>query len=381
MEERSNIPDLLFRYFIGTLDASGRQELEEWLDRSEDNRALLNKYKNTEWVLTESQRIDAIDDPPPLEELLKTINARTPSPQPSAGWKIVRAAACLILVAASVYALVRWYKNYKPEISDPEPEETFVIKEGFGWIGKIGGLDIFQWIDHLSFLRSETETRYDKSSIELSTTTQPRTIELPDGSVSKLDTLSSLHFSNTYGNLDRDLQLSGEAVFDVRSATKSLKPSTKPFVVQVRTNDHRTLKIIAIGTFFRVRAYPKEKNIQTFLEKGHLLIKRNDTILCDLNEREVFVLDPEGHFTKHPMDSSAARPPTRPDRDDFFFDNKPVTQILTSIGKWYKVRFVYTEKLKDSFSVMGHRSELLEEVLRGIPLHFDRKGDSIIVSH
>ena len=87
-------------------------------------------------------------------------------------------------------------------------------------------------------------------------------ITLPDGSRVWLNAGSEIQYSSDFGNENRDLQLTGEAFFDVKS------DSLKPF------NVHATGMIVkALGTRFNVKAYPDDITMVATLETGAINVE------------------------------------------------------------------------------------------------------------
>jgi ferric-dicitrate binding protein FerR (iron transport regulator) len=82
-------------------------------------------------------------------------------------------------------------------------------------------------------------------------------IVLPDSSVVWLNAGSTVTYRSDFGKESRDLHLSGEAFFNVRS------DSVKPFNVHVPG-----MTIKALGTRFNVRAYHDDNAVTTTLEEG-----------------------------------------------------------------------------------------------------------------
>src|SRR5258705_4020135 len=73
-------------------------------------------------------------------------------------------------------------------------------------------------------------------------------IELPDGTQVWLNADSKLRYSQDFMGAYREVQLTGEAYFDVA------KDKSRPFIIHTGPIDIRV-----VGTSFNVRAYPNEK--------------------------------------------------------------------------------------------------------------------------
>lgn len=103
-------------------------------------------------------------------------------------------------------------------------------------------------------------------------------IVLPDGSKAWLNAGSTLDYPVKFNGKTRDVQLKGEAYFEV------VKNSEKPFYVHTNSFDIKVL-----GTGFNVRAYPDEDSAVTSLVHGSVEVivgkKEKRTILLHPNEK------------------------------------------------------------------------------------------------
>jgi transmembrane sensor len=88
-------------------------------------------------------------------------------------------------------------------------------------------------------------------------------VTLPDGSKVWLNAGSQIKFSKNFETDKREIQLAGEAYFDV------MKKENMPFVVQTHE-----IKINVLGTAFNVRAYPGEKFVEATVERGLVTVER-----------------------------------------------------------------------------------------------------------
>jgi len=91
-------------------------------------------------------------------------------------------------------------------------------------------------------------------------------VTLPDGSKAWLNAESKISYGNGYNLSFREIELTGEAYFDVVT-----NPS-KPFVVRAGN-----LAIKAMGTSFNVKAYPEDGSVTTTLVDGHVIIEGKDS--------------------------------------------------------------------------------------------------------
>jgi len=103
-------------------------------------------------------------------------------------------------------------------------------------------------------------------------------LQLPDGTQVWLNSGSNISYDNDFGGATRQVQLTGEAFFDV------VKDNARPFIIHTATVDIKVL-----GTAFNVRSYPEEKVTETSLIRGavEVTLKANadKTIFLKPNEK------------------------------------------------------------------------------------------------
>ena len=107
-------------------------------------------------------------------------------------------------------------------------------------------------------------------------------IILPDGSVVRLNSSSTLSYSNDFNKKVREVTLDGEAYFDVA------KDARHPFVVHTSNID-----IVVLGTLFNVKSYEQDQTIETTLLRGSVEVyNKNDAsaprVILKPNEKLVF---------------------------------------------------------------------------------------------
>jgi len=95
-------------------------------------------------------------------------------------------------------------------------------------------------------------------------------VELPDGSRVWLDANSSLRFPTAFSGDAREVQLSGEAFFEIS------RDARRPFLVSVFSHEpgksEALQKVRVLGTQFNVMAYADENLVQTTLLEGAIRI-------------------------------------------------------------------------------------------------------------
>jgi ferric-dicitrate binding protein FerR (iron transport regulator) len=166
---------------------------------------------------------------------------------------------------------------------------------------------------------------------------QKAKVELPDGSTVWLNSGSNIRYSSDFNNKNRDVELKGEAFFDVK------KNTGKPFLVHTKFLDVRVT-----GTRFNVNAYDDEPLIETSLVEGKV-----NVILKD--EHKSYPLAPGNvlSYTKssHEMSTSELNQEASTGWKDnrLIFINDDFYKLARKIEKWYDVEVIYnSEDFKDN---------------------------------
>lgn len=193
-------------------------------------------------------------------------------------------------------------------------------------------------------------------------------VNLPDGSKVWLNSSSSLRFPALFNGNTREVELSGEAYFDVsKNKNKPFKVITKDQIVEV------------LGTQFNINSYSDEGPIKTTLIEGSVKIIYKD---------KVVLLSPGQQF--RPMESAAKV--IKADTEEvvawkdgyFVFKNEDIQSIMRKLSRWYNVEVSYSGNIPDvGFGGNISRSKDISEVLDVLQLtdaiHFKVEGRRITV--
>ena len=114
-------------------------------------------------------------------------------------------------------------------------------------------------------IKTKTENPATKGNEIISRSGARTKLVLPDGSQVWLNSGSKLNYSGTYNETTREVELEGEAYFDV------VKEAGRPFIVHASS-----LNIKAVGTAFVVKSYPQDETIETTLLRGIIEVSRKD---------------------------------------------------------------------------------------------------------
>ncbi len=200
-------------------------------------------------------------------------------------------------------------------------------------------------------------------------------IELPDGTRVWLNASSILRFPSIFDEALREIELEGEAYFEV-AHIEDKSSRRVPFVVNSRNQ-----KIEVLGTHFNVHSYTNESAVKTTLLEGSVRViapESHQHLLLKPGQRS---LVKKGIITvgKADIESDVAWK-----NGDFIFNNESLTSVMRKLERWYDVEVEYQGDFTDlRFSGAVSRSKNISEVLKIMTLtgkvKFNIEGRRIII--
>ncbi|SIN71069.1 FecR family protein [Chitinophaga niabensis] len=358
---------LFYRYFQKT---ASREELDELsqLINEPGNEAAVKLLMEEAYLLFEPQ--GNVLSETQSGQILTNVQSRT---RKHINWwrRIAAAAAVLVFISAGLYGWLQM-RDWKPapviaRQNDVPPgtnkavlhlaDGTVVTLDSAGnQVIRQGGTIINQQNGQLHYKANDPNA----TTVSFNTLATPRggqySVTLPDGSKVWLNSASSLRFPTAFTGLERKVELTGEAYFEVAKNAK------QPF--KVALEDKTTIEVL--GTHFNVNAYKDEPAISTTLLEGAVrLTKGKERVTIKPGERAQLQ---EGG-TKFVID--------RPDvervvawKNGFFqFDGDNITMIMKQLSRWYDIEPVYagSMSMKD-YSGYISRNSNISEVLKMLEL-------------
>jgi len=194
-------------------------------------------------------------------------------------------------------------------------------------------------------------------------------IVLPDGTSVWMNAASSLRFPTAFNGNDRQVDLTGEAYFEIA------QDAGKPFIVNVNR-----MKVAVLGTHFNIMSYPEEESIQTTLLEGAVEVTGNGRPQ-QLKPGQQAQLYPDGQFklvTDPDLESVMAW------KNGYFQFNKADLQtVMRQLERWYDIEVIYKDEVPD-FMFVGqmNKNANLSAILRILErsqVHFNVEGRKITV--
>lgn len=177
-------------------------------------------------------------------------------------------------------------------------------------------------------------------------------ITLQDGTKVWLNAQSTLIYPSHFSKKKREVEIVGEAFFDVAKDKKPFSVSTQDIEIQV------------LGTQFNVYAYPGANLIQTDLVEGSLRVleknNRNKMVLLSPNQQMVFK-------ENNMIVSSISNPARLLWREGIYsFENESFSGIIDKLQLYYDVRIIVedTEIFDVQYTGKFRQRDGIDEILR-----------------
>jgi len=208
-------------------------------------------------------------------------------------------------------------------------------------------------------------------------TAQHAVITLDDGTRVTLAPQTTLRVPRTFGRSARDVALSGEAYFEVQSASRH------PFIVRTGSVHTRVL-----GTAFDVQHYPGAHDIRVAVVQGRVAV-------ASAARRGVSTTIPAGvvarvtDSTTITASATDMTPYTGWTRGQLDFIDAPLVDVLAQVGRWYGYRFeladstLATKRLTATFDYAS-RVDVVKalEALLSVSITVDAHGaDTVATLH
>jgi transmembrane sensor len=337
---------LLAKYLSGECTLNEVYQIESWINGDPENQELVELLK-TAWNTTESpiQTSDTLflwqqlSWQAGIEGDLPTKPKRTPNQTP------VRTRKWIFSRQSSYYMIWRYAAALL----------IFLLSALYIFDGDLPSL---LGIKSTAEFKSISVKNGDRQSISLS-----------DGSKVILDAGSKFRFPDKFNGKKREVYLTGEAFFKVASNPE------KPFIVHA---NRAALEVV--GTQFNIRAWNQERKITVTVSEGKVLLysENNGTEKAvTLNQGYTSTVPDNGHPTQPQL--ADIRKSTGWIRNEIYFEDTPLREILGQLERWYDVEF----DMHDSMAIDDHLTvhltdRTLEDHLKLIgelaDIHFVRSG-------
>jgi transmembrane sensor len=366
-----DILTLLSAHLEGTIGASEKEELEQWVLESEEHRVFFQEINDPEKVMTALRKMESYDEGRIWERIRKK---RERTPVFRMRW--IRYAAIIVLLLGVGAAAYYWSSPRKqPLAADVQPggdkavltlgngQRIFLDSVPSGTIASQGNVSVDKGNGALAY-------NGHASTVFYNTLTTPRggqyKLQLPDGTRVWLDAASSITYPTAFTGKERRVRLIGQAYLEVAHN------AAQPFVAETEG-----MEIRDIGTAFNINAYKDEPLSRITLVEGSVSV-------------EGHVLQPGQQFQGS---ASGGTVVNQADMDEalgwkngrFVFGEKAdIAAIMRQLSRWYNVDVRYEGQVQAHFGGSISRqvnvSRVLEKLEMTGEVKFRVEGKTIIVT-
>lgn len=304
---KNKIEELLPRYCEGLATEEERLQVEAWMDESEENRRMA-KQVHALYLATDTLHVMKKVDP---EKALSRVKSRMTGKKKTMWWEWAQRAAAVLFIPLLVTLMVQHWGNDEQELA-----QMMEIKTNPG---------------------------------------MTTSLTLPDGTLVFLNSESTLSYPSRFDGDTRNVNLQGEAYFEVA------KNPEKKFIV---STPHRS-QIEVLGTHFNVEAYEKENRVSATLVEG----KIGFIYKCDNASKKV-LMAPGQKLVYDSKDSKVQLYATSGESEiawkegKIIFRNTPLEEGLRMLEKRYNVEFIIkNNRLKGDSFTGAFTNQRLERIL------------------
>lgn len=343
-----HIAALLAKSLTRSLTDEETRELAEWTNASPRNRRLaesVSRKENLERYIDQTSKYDKAAGWEQVQKRIRQARLKT------IRTRVVRYAALLLLPVAAGITLYYTYLPEESPVPGAPPATAPAVVPGTTKAVLTLGTGKTVCLDSASVRElTENGTQIDIRNSSLTYAPAPpkatetetpvyNRIEVPrggeyrlrlsDGSLVHLNAMSSLRYPVRFTGTAREVELQGEAFFEV-------KKHGAPFVVKTGGAEIRVL-----GTTFNICAYPENRKIQTTLVTGSVQMQAPGAGSVVLEPSQQAEFDNDSHrIDVHRVDVSLYTSWTH---GKIYFKDEQLDHIITVLSRWYDVDVVFKD--------------------------------------
>ena len=347
---------VLIEYICGSADEQTSSLVEGWIMQSEENMRHFAKVKDA-YIYSTMPNIPANDSQMKMAKQIVIQQKRRSNKTRLHYFTLATAAVLALALITNAFIML-----FGP--SGPDRN---------GILGRSGGIEEqplpFNRIAMAEYPQEYTQTIYTNKGTK-------GEVILPDSSVVKLNSDSKIVFPNKFHGSTREVFVTGEAFFKVKS-----NPDT-PMVV----NTSKGLMVKVRGTEFNLRAYENESITRTTLYSGKvdILAKRAEgehVVLAELKPNESYVT----RAKEKPLKVLAADTIKISAwcKGLLVFDNTPMDMVIKELERWHGAHItVKNDKVYKYDFTAKFKQESLVQVLESIKfctgINYTIEGNNVV---
>ncbi len=310
MENIANVNDeLLAKYLAGETTDRENQELEAWLNRSEENRKVLEASK---------KMLEKTD----IYFRLQQFNT-------DGAWENVRRGSAVLprkTIGLRYFGRERRASLYK--------YAALIVLAIF-----LGSLAYYLGFQNRGAVFHQEIVTVQRQVLQ--------SYVLPDGSTVTLNSNSKLTFPRKFKGERREVSIEGEAFFDV------VRNPEKPFIIHAGN-----AQVKVLGTSFSVSAYPGNDRVEVIVETGKVQVIQTNADL-PASENAIFLVPGEKGTVYAQNKTPEKAVNTDPNflswkTHDLVFDKVPLGDVIQCLEKTYHIDIQLMEPALNDLLYEGH---------------------------
>ncbi|THU31151.1 DUF4974 domain-containing protein [Niastella caeni] len=356
IEKASHIASLIVRDMQDKLTVDQRQELDTWLQEDGDNFLLYEDLMDEEKLGYDLNELQTYDHNQAYEKLAQKLF----SPEVTRTrvyfriWPYMVAAVLLVVAGGITYFALNTNTAEKPKPrsaivaqkkspgAQPDTKKAvLILADGSNVVlNEMNDGNIAQQ-GNVAILKNQNGELVYKLSGAAETTSGLNTLRTPrggeyqvvleDGSKVWLNSASTLQFPVHFTTNDRRVVLTGEAYFEVATATMPNTGVKKSFTVNVDN-----MEVQAIGTSFNISAYKEDNRSQTTVVEGLVKVNRNNQSKLLTPGKKLVASDSTVTVEEADVKQEIAWK-----NGEFVFRNTSLKMVMNELARWYDMDVVY----------------------------------------
>ncbi len=339
------ISQLIARSQIEELTVGQTRELEDWVNETNENKALYEAIKEGGRKTDRDTYVEGLD----LKMAWKNIEAKT-NLKRNASYRMntwLASAAAILICGLLLTTFIYITRNNEVQQVAEHP----VIEPGSSKaILQLNNGDVVQLenAENNSFTEEDgtrinnEEGELNYASLKNSEKTLYNTVKVPvngeyqlklaDGTQVWLNADSEIRFPVQFTGNNRKVWVKGEVYFEVKHI------DYKPFIVVAEEG----VEIEVLGTKFNVMAYEDANNIETTLVDGVVKVNTSNNKSVELRAGEQARVSRSDRNTKVLKVNTDLY--TAWTKGRFLFEDEELESILTKLSRWYDIEVFYQNK-------------------------------------
>lgn len=376
--DENRISGIMVRKVIGEAVSGAEQaELDRWLARSSHNREAYERFMSAGGRVERQRLLSGTDDDGFVAGVYAKMKRRRLRKTLLRG---VASAAAIAGLAVGIYSGF-FAGGGSAAIDDSINRHVTLSLDDGSSFELTGSMADSEWRQVLTDRIGETDAEPDedaepriiKVKLDIPCGTNYR-IRLDDGTSVWLNAGTRIEYPNVFTGGERNVNLCGEAYFEVAH------DPDRPFVV---TTDDR-VDIRVLGTRFNVSCYDDAPCTSVTLEEGAVSVSYDDRNVTLMLNQQAVIGRADHKFSVHPVEASAY---SAWKNGMFDFRSAQFEDIISAMSRWYGIEFVL-EKINPAevgpvtlCVERGDDFSQVEKILRKITgLEFREEENKVYVS-